>query len=496
VSASPGRQGGRFSHAKRALTTRTAEEQEPGSVLARARVEKAVLTEEYFYQQDVSSNRSTSREQQPVGHIEFVVPYDGDRYFTRAAQADVAKAARSNPDAQVTEAQIGHLLLTDHQSTDLGQVLHLNDRYDSVPIRVPMTVDGGLDQLTSDRLNCVTTYDYVINDPRELPVSVGVELLDPDSLYTIETSNDLQGQPASIAQHASFQPFLLLRLTVSITVPRSVEQGEENQDPVVKKVSIEWPTITSLAALTLFVGKSERPDSIVYNPLNRCIEWQDVTMATRRASENGKTVTYRSHAMVLSIGQPGELYERRSIGGEVEVEIPGQLLSGVRARLYDGQGRRDVEPLLMTSRVRTKLKLFLGDAFSRRTMTPYQLLHFDEVIPDPMRFTDIEHALKDRGFTIQRDRSTVVFEGKQYIVATRSAGPAIMTLFLYVDGARYQTERKKQAGGDTYTSQMESGELKVHMSGELAGNSVLLTHEMNALQRALRDKFEHLRSRH
>lgn len=215
-----------------------------------------------------------------------------------------------------------------------------------------------------------------------------------------------------------------------------------------------------------------------------------------RVSDNGMTVSHHSRAMVLCIEQPGELYRQLSIGGEVEIEIPGWLLSGTRAQLYDGHGRPDPEPLTVCSRVLTRLELVLDDAFSRRDMKPYQLLHFDEIIPDKMRFTDIDHALKDRGFIVDQKKPIDVTDGKQFIVAKRPAGPATMWLFLYIEGARYETERKKQTGGDTYTSKMESGELKIHMSGELAGDSRLLTHEMNVLQRALREKFVHLQSRH
>jgi hypothetical protein len=71
-----------------------------------------------------------------------------------------------------------------------------------------------------------------------------------------------------------------------------------------------------------------------------------------------------------------------------------------------------------------------------------------------------------------------------------------MRLWVFIDGKRYTTQRQTQVpGGQMYTSTFESGELKVYIRGELPGNSRGLTHEINAFQAALRDRFERLRAK-
>jgi hypothetical protein len=71
-----------------------------------------------------------------------------------------------------------------------------------------------------------------------------------------------------------------------------------------------------------------------------------------------------------------------------------------------------------------------------------------------------------------------------------------MQMWLFIEGKRYTTERQTEVpGGQTFTSTFESGELKVYMRGELPSDSRGLTEEMNALQMALRDRFERLRAK-
>jgi hypothetical protein len=161
-----------------------------------------------------------------------------------------------------------------------------------------------------------------------------------------------------------------------------------------------------------------------------------------------------------------------------------------------GPGSTPVEPEL-TTRLTSTIALVLDDAFEGRRRAPFQQLHFDEVIPDPMRLADIKIALFDRGFQVDefplsRDQEQL----RHLIVAERPEGHDSMKLWIFVDGKKYTTQRRTEVpGGQVYTSTFESGDIRVYLRGEMAGDSQCLIEEMNTVQLALRDRFERLRAR-
>jgi hypothetical protein len=135
------------------------------------------------------------------------------------------------------------------------------------------------------------------------------------------------------------------------------------------------------------------------------LEWSSIPMPLESAEpvveqthvaprSDDEIVTLTSGEMTLSISKPGELYKEESLGGWVEVTV-NRLLSGMDARLYDATGKQ-CHPrrpeLRLKSTIRTEFSLPLYDAFARRTMSPYQWLYFDEVIPSWMRIDDIVMA--------------------------------------------------------------------------------------------------------
>jgi len=464
-----------------------------GISYSRAQIESVRLTEHYCYEQEISRNPAHSATAEPSGRIEVTVPYDGHEFFTRQACADVAR--NDGPDAD--EALIGHLALTGYGNTNLGDVLPLNSSYGSVPIRVPVGGKDGPDALDDDRNTCVITYDYTLDPdvPKVIPIDVRVELIDPDTVElgdlidTVDADHrKIDDIPSKITQQVSFRPCLWLVVSVSITLPT---QPKKDLSPTVERVALDWPTITSLQALQLEVdGRGN--DQLRYNPATRCIEWFNVGM--RKAD----AYTYESGPMVLSIEQPGELYRQESLNGTVEVEIPGHLISGVRSRLHNGIGglvppHRQPKP---ATRLTCGLHLILDDAFARRIHAPYQHLHFDELIPDEARIADIKTALMNQGFEVEMMAPHRDGRDRYLLYACRSEGPDQMNLWLLAEGQRFRTKRQNQVpGGQMFESEFDSGELKVFVFGTLLTGSRALTHEMNALQRALRERFDRLRSR-
>lgn len=477
---------------------------EAAEIYARANVERAELTESYTYEQEISRNPSKTTREMPTGHIRLEIPYDGHKYFTRQACADVVNTARGGCINRDTEVVIGYLLLADYGNTDLDRLLNLSDSYGAVPIRVPVVTNGstsGLDQIAADRQTCVITYDYAPRSRRSSlhPIDVQIELLDPDSLgilpldlLTEEGHTKINDIVTSMTQQVTFRPYLWLRITVSLHLPCKSENT--NLFPKITKMSLDWPTITSLDALSLTVNGDDVP--LRYNPMTRSIEWSDISMLSANdPDEDSDIQLYRNPEMLLVIRQPGELYQQLSLDGQVEVEVPGYLMSGLDSRLYSATGSlsRSRKPELKC-RISARIHLILDDAFAKRTFSPWQQLYFDEIVPEEARITDIVTALQDRGFVVEPQ--TLSDRPERFLVARRREGPDYMFMWLLIERRGYQTKREnKVPGGHTYKSVFESGELRVFIRGTLPRDSCELTHEMNALQQTLRERFDRVRAR-
>jgi hypothetical protein len=225
------------------------------------------------------------------------------------------------------------------------------------------------------------------------------------------------------------------------------------------------------------------------------LEWSDITMEREADPGVGELITFTSPKMILVIPQPGELYQEESLGGDVKVTV-NRLLSGLDARLYDATGTMRGQPrVALRSLVRTKFDLRLDDAFARRTLSPHQQLHFDEVIPAETRIDDIMMALKNLGFRA-RDRWPDQGPEKRWLSAERPEGPDLLQLVLYVEGKQHKSRRQRTVpGGMTYLTQLDSGELRIYAYGWLARNSRPVVQEMNALRIALRERFDRLPAR-
>jgi hypothetical protein len=205
-------------------------------------------------------------------------------------------------------------------------------------------------------------------------------------------------------------------------------------------------------------------------------------------------VTLTSGEMTLSISNPGDFYKQDTLSGRVEVTV-NRLLSGMDARLYDAAGRpyqAQRSALKLKSVVTTEFSLPLHDAFARRPMSPYQWLYFDEVIPSALRLDDIAMALRNRGFTLVTSVRDLDPEDC-CIEAERVQGPDLLRLQVYVRGERHKARRERSVDGVmTYRTAVDSGDLRLYVYGSLRGESKPVVQEINALRRALRERFDRL----
>jgi len=492
------------------------------TVYVRAKPESIQIAETYTYEQEISRNPKNRAGREPAGRIEVILPYDGYEFFTRQAFEDVKQQLAVKGAAlpgETARALVGHLSFSNYNRTNLGDALDLRDHYGSVPLLVPVAGEASinLEQLIKDEEACVLEASYTVQHPEVSPISVEVQLLDEDildsaisDLSSPQQSGDSSDVWSDLAQQVNFQRSLLLYIAIRLDLPSKLVQGE--LVPVAKRVSVRWPTITSFRAVHLYKDyAAEQESPLKYDPVNRSLEWHDVPFDSVESSSGTDLRTFRSAERFLWIDQPGELYERDSLDGEVEVDIPDWLLSGLGLRTFDGTGGLQYTsagarmggtgswpPPTRATRLRLNFHLILDDAFAKRTLSPQQHVHFDEVIPEEVRVLDILAALGDRGFRIEEKYPIASSQNKlRYgILARRSEGPDTMWLWLLINGRRYETERQTQVpGGQIYTTTFESGELQVDLRGQLPGNSRVLIQEMNALQSALRDRFERLKAK-
>jgi hypothetical protein len=212
--------------------------------------------------------------------------------------------------------------------------------------------------------------------------------------------------------------------------------------------------------------------------------------------------TFFGKPIVLRIEEPGELYLQQYLEGSVEVSVTG-LLSGLSVRYYDAKGARSRNPSLREwTQLVMRVRLFLDDAFTGRLHSPYQQLHFDELVPEDMRISDIVGILTDRGFRITdspgaHGDARVVDGDHEYalIRCHKQEGPEAMNLWVFVEGEKHRTQRSTEHGVWKYESSVASGEMKVFVYGELPGSGDALLRQMNELHAALRERFAPLRAR-
>lgn len=499
---------------------------------ARARVESVKIEEKYQYRQEISLNADVAAVGKPTGQIKIVLPYDGDDFFTRDAHADVDTARRGGA-TPADKAVVGFLGLTDYEKTDLEGPLELQGNYGSVPIAVQLPGRLGpdeTDQLIIDNSECVISQEYLPEALSVLPVHVDMELDDPDTAEAPERPQRTWGVDGiadllarlrarieaigdAPERRLDFEQGLWLRVTVRLHLPRGQAEGAEAE---VSKVSMSWPTHTSLSSLRLHAGGGS---TLQYNPeqehdgRNGGLEWSDFPMALVREQHGQESVrsadgsaaedqdpeiskepvTLTSGEMTLSIANPGDFYKQDTLSGRIEVTV-NRLLSGMDARLYDAAGRRypaQGSALKLTSVVTTEFSLPLYDAFARRAMSPYQWLYFDEVIPSSLRLDDIAMALRNRGFTVPSVRD--LDPAECCIRAHRVQGPDQLHLQVHVRGERHKARRERSVDGVmTYRTAVDSGDLRLYVYGSLRGESKPVVQEINALRRALRERFDRL----
>lgn len=496
------------------------------TLLARARPESVLVEEKYRVRQEVSRNPDVRLEPGAVGMIEVRVPYDGYEHFTRSALEDFRQWVMRHPDqfgstgagwdeVTVTEAQIGHLVVTDHQDTDLDEVLGQSNRTMAVPLRIPVRSADlrNDDALVADRYTFRRKIQYhpASGRPALVPVQLHVEVTDPGSVSVpqIDPRHQIDvGEAVVLSQeYMTFRSYLELNIQVQVDLPG--RKGWNPPAPVVRWIRLSLPSGLTLALtsveLAMIDGGSDpdgKPPIVQHNPNEAGIEWFDIPLELVKKAD-GPT-TFMSPRMRVRIHQPGELFSESEVLVRAHIETNDVLLSGTQVRLFDARGRRvggRRNPLTVRSSVTAEATVVLDDAFAKRKFTPQQSFHFDEVIPGPARVQDILSALADLRFEVETSdipADTTMSKSQTLIArvaATRGDDEDAIRLYLFVLGRQQRTRRQSQhPGGRRYTSKLDTGDLTLVVFGEAPRDSSRLIHEVNALQLGLRDRFRRMKA--
>lgn len=478
------------------------------------------ITEEYHYTQYISSNDSFREKGAPTGKIEVIVPYDGYKYFSQQAKQDVKQQLNGNTVYDKDNALIGHLALSNFEKTDLEDLLYKNGVYESLPIKVPIRNNHStLDWLNSDRHCCVTEYHYKPESLKIQLIKPTIKIWDDDAGFLdLEVSGKSKQHCQAVANKIARQVksgfgrsssdlkgTLLILFCVSVDIHKYFILDVELR-PKIARISIKSPTITSLDNFQIIKDFSSKktPQKIFYNSPQQTLELTDITTWS---ISKGTNVNYESYScdVGLIIKKPGELYHQYNLEGEIIVEIPTILCSGLKARYYgfDGHELSDNKDLIqLKTIINIDFNIALNEAFAKRKRTTAHQLIFNNILPTEDNLNIIKDNLQSQGFkqeeflkTETRDNNqasanTTITKTRLGLFAKYSEGIDMMDLWIIVDGEKIETVIEYTRNNRKYTRVEETGKLTMYILGQFPRSSKSLTNKINTLHQELRDRLK------
>lgn len=448
------------------------------------------------------------------------------------------------------ETCVGHLLLDRTDRTDLDRELSEMTRFGAVPLSVPAHLGS---ESIEARQAAVFTIPYRPLVPEVPPLEVTVDLLDSDAVEGEVTDlggRDRSIGPASVDSLMVRRPSrgrgLLLTMEVGLRLPRAETAEAGERLAVVAEIDIAWPTVPAPESITLLKMASARArpksapepeaagsevtpseviaeahatgartersllsEAVVYDPIRRSVRLPEVDLRPdeeRVGDTESDFVHLRSGPRYLVIARAEDLGDEAILEARVEVRVDNLLLSGLRLRGFGADGRREerAEGRRLTTRFVGRVERVLDDAVRRWRRSPLQQLQFEHVILDEMRVQDVCTTLEDMGFTVARAGAPGGLESlfadarrlsssaaRHLVVAERPEGADTLWLWVYLRGERKTAERRTElAGGQTYTSQVTSGDLELFVRGQLDGDPRPVLAAIHELHERLRHQFQ------
>lgn len=491
-------------------------------IFARIQPKSIKLTEKYKYLVQVSANQQASKVGEPSGKIEMMTPYDGKKHVTTQTIDDIKRQDWRAWAHETTNARIGYVSFANHEQTNLKQALNWN-LYNVVPIEIPIK---NKDLQTSDILlengyACRTTHEYQPQWPNVNPINIDVKLYDEDiqKELSMDMSKSIKGNEVQfnfskeemdkiarlLMQQDSFQRSLMIRFELVLPLPFALGQAKEQEKkpeqkkipatdqkaPQIERLAIEWPASLSHDLVTLTIdGKEQR---VIYESEQGVITWKDISFSVPDSKSEGTDLyPYRAPIMLLSIDQPGDLYEKKMLKGEIKIKIPCAL-SGVEMGYFSANGAKSEVAVEHSTEITVDLELLLADCFERRIFSPYQQLQFEGVIAEEMRVHDIEYILRDLGFAVGATRIKNTARPTFLVIGLKQRELEDLRLWILMEGKPSKTMRERKIpGNQMFKTELEVGHTVLYIRGVLNGDSTKLVEIINTIQNKLREQFCHV----
>lgn len=326
---------------------------------------------------------------------------------TAANAAPAAVTAATPPH----DALMGHLLFDAYARTDLESRFGLYERYGALPLRVPLLDDR--QQLIADHHVARITFDYTPQELAVKPVQITAQVDDDQESLWPDASASQDDILAFLNQTAlthETQNGLRFAFRVEVNLPTASLPADFAV--TVKQMALEWPLPLSIdhqAAALLPTKTDAAPEAPVataplkLNPLLRRLEWGGIPLRPADAPARPDLTTLTSEPIHLLIRRPADLYQVNVLNGQVEIELPGLLLSGVQAFYFDSIGRRlDQVKLEKKSRLLVDFKLTLNELFAQRAVLHFRQAVVPQVTQRSWRLSELDTHLADSGFRLTR----------------------------------------------------------------------------------------------
>ena len=472
------------------------------TVFARAIPQKIELKEKYAYDVIISKVLRNRRDGEPSGKLEVQVPFDGGDYFPGRAVADIDKQIKVARRGRPVHIQVGHLSITNHHKTDIETRTNIGTR-ETLPLKIEFTDfnQGQKRQLLSDRSGAKIELDYRPDFPKEPIVELKLRIFDEETISSLEAPSE-EEIINGIVQQSMMRSDLLFLFEILLKLPTE-KGGQRKAPPTLSLFALDWPVVTSkrqVSILSLGETDAEKENpKIIYNPTEQQLEYRDALFLPLENQHNGK-YTHRA-LLPLHIWEPGELYDQRWLSGKLTVKIK-RPVSGLEIDYFDAAGYRhhsDRHPKIewkIESTVDVKYKLDLDHCFSSKIYAPGQYIYFEGVMLNAHRINDIEMLLRDMRFDTPSVYPNQNAEADQTLISTsRSEGPNRLKLWIVAERLGSETERQKEIfGGETFKTKFKTGSMILYVRGELERDNHQLQIVMGRIQKALKERFQHVRT--
>ncbi|MEZ4864807.1 MAG: hypothetical protein R3C14_26075 [Caldilineaceae bacterium] len=504
-------------------------------IFARAQPKSIKLTEKYTYYIEVDpiNDLVDLGDENPQGHLEISIPYDMEILVTSQTFQDIKRQAPLFIKQGNVDIRIGYLGFSDYESSDITNDLDLNSS-DILPLDISINIEELEDVHRSGQLfPCQFIHEYTPEWPDAIPVQLRVDVLDEADIsnkrehwldrleqwkHNQETASNIEKW---LAEYTHFNRVLIFYFKFALSIPYRLNSqkiqalpeddstisndkklskdanessnGKEREldenIPRIARLALQWPIEISHRAAILHVeGKTKYR---IYDPEKGAVEWHDIGFISPLSISPGTELyDYVTPTVRLDVIQPGELYHKEHVEGEIEVKIPCAL-SGVEINYFNTFGKKQPEVLEYQTTLLIKFKLFLKSSFDQKRYIPNQQLEFEGVVLNELRVIDINNVLMDIGF---KSKAIKIVKNEFYfITGEKGDSPEQIKLWIIVKGKLTQTTRERTIPGEhTFKTILETGHMTLNMYGRIKGNPKSLLESMNLIHNRLKEQFYHI----